>query len=305
MLARMADLWLPPAVGEPAARRVAGNDSGVYMPLSTWCFLFHTTEGSSVAGAIGAYRANNSWPHLTYDPVLNDLVQHVPFNRPARSLRNKAGGVQTNRYRVIQIEVVGFAGKSHTWPAYVLDRLGRLLARVRALCPFDLVAPYPFLGQGDGLLTTETAKQRMSFTQWYRFRAICGHQHAPENTHWDPGRLDVAHIIATAKGTLPTPPNTKELRMDAEAKAAFAALNKRLDALDAKVDTRAVALRDKRDRKVWIITETGRWHVPDQETLNLLIFVGQVQHPGPKGVADAEPTWLDGIPIIEPSTVKA
>ena len=288
----MADLWLPDRPGEPSARRIAGNDAGSYRPFSTWSFLLHTTEGSSLAGAVAAYRQHNSWPHLTFDPVAADLAQHVPFNRPARALRNASGGVETNRYRVIQLEIVGFAAESHTWPDLVLSRLGHLLARVRELCPFDLDAPYRFLGQGDGTLATTTAKQRMTFAQWYRFRGICGHQHAPENTHWDPGRIDIAKIIDAAGGGS----TSEELTMDKEAQDAFAALNQRLDALTSAPVPTAIALRDPRDKRVWAVSAAGRWHVPTRETLSLLI-VSRVVAPGEPAVLD-HPEWLDSVPII-------
>ena len=52
--------------------------------------LLHTTEGSSIAGAVGAYKANNSWPHVTVDPIRKTRVQHVPLTKPARALRNSA-----------------------------------------------------------------------------------------------------------------------------------------------------------------------------------------------------------------------
>jgi hypothetical protein len=195
----MADLWLPPAPGEPDAERVPGNNAGLYMPFSTWSFLLHTTEGYRLADALSAYKANNSWPHMTLDADREVLWQHVPFNRPARALKNASGGVQTNRYRVIQLEIIGRAAESPGWSQVKLQRIGHLLARVRELCRFRLEAPYPFLGPEAGFLAGPNAKQRMSFAQWYRFDAICGHQHAPENDHWDPGAVNVQAIIRAAQ----------------------------------------------------------------------------------------------------------
>ncbi|NIS66407.1 MAG: hypothetical protein GTO05_14860, partial [Gemmatimonadales bacterium] len=39
------------------------------------------------------------------------------------------------------------------------------------------------------------AKQRMSDQQWEAFNGICGHEHVPNNTHWDPGAFDIASFV--------------------------------------------------------------------------------------------------------------
>jgi hypothetical protein len=40
---------------------------------------------------------------------------------------------------------------------------------------------------------------RMSFAEWNAFKGICGHLHAPENSHGDPGAIPFAKILAKAK----------------------------------------------------------------------------------------------------------
>jgi len=81
-----------------------------WMPISGSCGSFvggpfriihHTTEGSSAAGAFGAFRAHRSDPHFTVDD--RAIYQHIDTSVAARALRNVEGGVQTNRFSAIQI----------------------------------------------------------------------------------------------------------------------------------------------------------------------------------------------------------
>lgn len=99
--------------------------------------------------------------------------------------------------------------------------------------------------------------------------------------------------------TPPTPP-TEEFTMDAAAKARFDTIEAQLQTLLDTSAKMAVALRSKETRKVWICSDEGRWHVPDMETLNLLIFTGQVHGLGTDGkVAEVSEDQLDGWHIID------
>lgn len=111
-----------------------------------------------------------------------------------------------------------------------------------------------------------------------------------------PGTLIAPHVQErlagiTATTDTTTVPHTEEFTMDDAATKAFAALNAKLD---QKAD-KAQALRGP-DGRVWIVTATGRWHVPDTATLNALVFIGQVGQYGPKGVPQVDDDVLDGIP---------
>ena len=41
-----------------------------------------------------------------------------------------------------------------------------------------------------------TGVGRMTDDEWNAFDGWCGHQHVPENTHWDPGKLDIDSMFA-------------------------------------------------------------------------------------------------------------
>lgn len=189
--------WLNGFERLPAS--VAGGDyNGGPMKI-----LLHTTEGSTAAAAFAAFRIHGSWPTFTVDPNTRRRYQHYDTNGAARALKNLSGGVETNRDGVIQIEIVGFAGQSHTWSSEVLQWLGeQVIAPIVAAHPSINLDNHPtFYGEDAGFtIASASARQRMSYAAWDAFNGICGHQHAPENDHWDPGKLNIAAVVAAAKG---------------------------------------------------------------------------------------------------------
>ena len=87
--------------------------------------VLHTTEGS-FASALSEFKDHYA-PHFLVGP--GRIVQLVPLGAMAAALENHAGGVETNRWAVAQIEV---AGKSQTSPysfdAKTNDALASLMA---------------------------------------------------------------------------------------------------------------------------------------------------------------------------------
>ncbi|MCU1356375.1 MAG: hypothetical protein JWM89_1793 [Acidimicrobiales bacterium] len=99
----------------------------------------------------------------------------------------------------------------------------------------------------------------------------------------------------------PTPSTTEELSMS-DIKTitdGLAKISRQLEDVKAGLGKagRAVVLRDPRDHKAWIITDEGRWHVPDRATLNLLIWIGQVAAVDKIPLAD--PATLDKVPVLQ------
>lgn len=173
-----------------------GNDSGDYTaPVDK--FLIHTTEGGSIAGAVAAYRANNSWPHLTVDCRFGrtyHITGHLDLNVPARALRNQTGGVQTNRDGVIQAEVVGSATNpgaiDWTW-------FGRNV--VQPICAAKNIPVQSTVTWRAYPASYGAGSQRLSYAEWSAYKGILGHQHVPENSHGDPGAIPISTILAAAK----------------------------------------------------------------------------------------------------------
>jgi hypothetical protein len=156
--------------------------------------VLHTTEGSSIAGAEAAFQANNSWPHLIFDPRNGQWKQYLDFSTAGRALRNMTGGVETNRREsdglpgpdVIQVEIVGFAADTSNWPADWRLRLAQFVIELCERTGIPILFPCHFDGNDAYGLNGSV---RCSNQEWLDVRGVVGHQHVPENTHWDPGHL--------------------------------------------------------------------------------------------------------------------
>jgi hypothetical protein len=197
----------------PTARRIHANrDGGVYISGVPYRIVLHTTEGSTAEGAIATYRKTGYWPHMTIDPKRRTNIQHFPFDVAGRALANRSGGVETNRVRAIQVELVGRARETHKWSDADVRWLGELLAPIARACDIPAAGP-KFVGTEAGTIATSTAPQRMSHQEWMKFSGICGHQHVPENSHWDPGRFKT-QILFDAIGGNDEMNKTQENKLD-------------------------------------------------------------------------------------------
>lgn len=178
-------------------RQSWGRDGGSFT-TSPDKILLHSTETGSFPG----YGGGASAPHFTIDLENGEVRQHSPMNRAARALRNYSGGVQTNRDGVIQIEIIGTCDASFSrkygYP-YIPDMSDAMASRLKWLLEKIHNAT------GIPLKTSVTWKEypssygnssvRMSNSEWSRYKGILGHQHAPENTHGDPGDLPMKRIL--------------------------------------------------------------------------------------------------------------
>ena len=187
----------------PGFEYIPGATGGVFANDVADKLLLHTTEGNSISGAIGAYTANNSWPHFTVDPLTCRKVQHLDTARSAMALYNGPGGIETNRAgTVIQVEIIGFAGSTHTysdaWYQWLAVEVIRPLCEAHGI-PARMMR---FYGTGEGyVLATESWPGRLWGDQWNNYCGILGHQNVGDgNDHWDPGRLDSARLLSMAFG---------------------------------------------------------------------------------------------------------
>lgn len=200
----------------PPADRKTQNFVGRYpgRAIKPNVLVLHTMEVNGWPG----YGGGNAAPHLSLvtktnsDGSLKSFAwrQHFPFNRSARALLNRSGGVETNNSSqgVIQVELGGTSGWAKSvnpkWcdPA-VVRKIGAPLIDFLVFCSeelgIQLVAPYKFVPHNAKM-------NRMSYSEWLRFKGICGHQHVPENSHTDPGSLDINWLIAEAKKKIKSGP---------------------------------------------------------------------------------------------------
>src|SRR4030042_2588789 len=126
----MSGLWLPTAERDPHGRTLTYTDAGE--PKG----CLHTTETKGWP----SYRGWTVHPHMTVRPIPHAKVevrQHVPLDHASFALRNPAGGVETNRDRVVQVELVGTCDPARTdgayyWPAADAKGLHSLYVQVIA-----------------------------------------------------------------------------------------------------------------------------------------------------------------------------
>ncbi|MET0789277.1 MAG: hemopexin repeat-containing protein [Cellulomonas sp.] len=182
----MGEVWLPGAEVRPAT--VAGP---AYVPMP-WRGVLHTTEGTTLDGALGTLDAKRSWPTLTIEPLTGRIVQHYSLATGARALRSATADLVKNAARAVQIEIVGKAAETPGWAPAQLDMIRGVLRSIEALVPIPQASGRTFL---DSAGVNQTPGNRMSVDEWKRFSGWCGHQHVPAETHWDPGGIDIATLL--------------------------------------------------------------------------------------------------------------
>jgi hypothetical protein len=150
--------------------------------------LWHDTETSGLPSY-----SSGSFPHFTVDPQSGHIWQHIPVNRAARALKNVDGGCQTNRWNVIQVEIIGWVNKIPYHSA-----LGRLAAWARTehgVPPSCGVKRLPYDA------SYGSTSVRLSCTEWDGYAGHLYHMSAPENDHGDPGDpFPMTQILAAAGG---------------------------------------------------------------------------------------------------------
>jgi hypothetical protein len=143
----------------------------------------HTTE---TTGLPSYGEGQTDAPTLTVG--LETVWQHRALGKTCGTLRNLAGGVETNRLIRIQFELIGFSTRESWVPASSFQR--EALAAIKELAHEELGVPREHVWpdkQDDGILATPEYRRRRSkfpgVSGWY------GHVEIPENDHWDWGSL--------------------------------------------------------------------------------------------------------------------
>lgn len=104
------------------------------------------------------------------------VVQFLPFNRAARTLKHPSGTPETNRANCIQIEVCGFAEETGKWPDHTYKTLANVVALVNHRRPIANHVPRSFKND-----------RRFTSGGFVATRGHVGHKHVPFNDHTDPG----------------------------------------------------------------------------------------------------------------------
>ena len=196
-MARIAGFeWVPAPVPGLSYR---GDDGA-------WKILWHSTETPPRPGAAAALsRIHRNPPQLWVDVYNRERVQGIDTALAGRALK-ASPDVETNRDRVIQIELIGYAAQMHLLTDVQLDWLATAVVR-------PIIAHHPVpnrylvcqkIGEG-GNTASPPSKIRLSAPAWDNYSGHLGHQHAPRpNAHLDPGGLNLDRICRTAYDGAPT-----------------------------------------------------------------------------------------------------
>ncbi len=97
--------YYPPA--DDDSQRFDDNYPGTVWsyPLEKVCL--HTTETTGWPSYNGGSSAPNFTGKPNFDKKIIEWRQHFPANESSRALKNPSGGVETNKDKVIQVELVG------------------------------------------------------------------------------------------------------------------------------------------------------------------------------------------------------
>lgn len=187
--------WLPKATRDPKGRVLSWTEK----TDPKGCL--HTTETSGWPG----YQNWTVHPHATVRPIPNkgvEIRQNIPFSRASFSLRNLAGGVQTNTDFVFQFELIGTSergGPGYYWPdadgVVLLALYDDLIKPLSDAFDIPLRAQpfqsYPASYGERG----KTNTVRLSGSTFDDYSGWLGHQHVPENVHGDPGAFPWARMM--------------------------------------------------------------------------------------------------------------
>lgn len=185
--------------------------------------VLHSTETVGFPG----YNNGAAAPHFTIDLVTGETRQHVPLNWGSRCLAVSTGGVTDRTVNIsgtIQIETIGAVtpGYPRTYGHYDLvhafptdtraqAHLARLLRAIHDATGIPL-QPAPGLRWVSHPASYGVhAPQRLGSAAFRAIRGVCGHQHAPANSHGDglygrsvdgrPVDLEATLAIARSAGT--------------------------------------------------------------------------------------------------------
>lgn len=185
----MADLWIP-----GFTRVNLGVGGGYYDETAHPKFLWHMTQGSSLAGARNAFKSYP--PHCGVDWRTGEREQYIPLNWHSWSLR----GDESDDEICIQVEVVGFSEDAHNLPDSALEWLGVYVVR-----PIHELVPIPyqhlrFYGADEGIvLASPNSPIRLSDAAFRDYSGHLAHQHVPKpDEHWDAGPLNISKILSYA-----------------------------------------------------------------------------------------------------------
>lgn len=135
------------------------------------------------------------------------IGQYLPLSITARALVSPA-----NSLGCIQVEIGALADNPFTEDGYqqhaiFTEAVAALFAAVRGYYPAVLNrvdSRVRFAGSGS---YGKNASQRLSQADFISVSGLVGHQHAPNNDHWDPGAINATKLLNGGAPITPTSPS--------------------------------------------------------------------------------------------------
>lgn len=183
---RLARLTQPKVPGisagwHPNAQRVPYSAPGTLDRSVPAKLVWHTTETA------GLPRYSGSAPHITFDVKTGRIYQHIALHNMAAALKHPTWP-ETNRANAIQVELIGYSD------ARVAASIGRSDLAVQNWTDADyarIASLARWIEKHAGVKRVCTVKfenrsHPLSGDTWLRYGGHLGHQHVPNNDHWDP-----------------------------------------------------------------------------------------------------------------------
>lgn len=189
----MVDIWLPGY----DRWELPGVPGFAYDEWDDPKALLHMTQGTSIEGAVQAYKSYP--PHTCVRYATREKKQHIPLNRAAYALWN----ADADDSRCYQVEIVGYSESAPNLSDAELKWLGE-----EVLLPLHEYGGVPLVvvwkgfkspADVDYILASASSPLRLTQAELDSFAGILGHQHIPGDNHWDPGGLRVGRMVEHAK----------------------------------------------------------------------------------------------------------
>jgi hypothetical protein len=182
-----------------AVQKISNGGGGAFVG-APWRVVWHTTEGDTIQGGYDALVSKGVEPHFIIDG--SQIWQLTPLNVAGRSLQHTSDP-QTNRNNAIQIEMVGFAGRPKS---QALLQTARKLALWLAM-EFGIPWVWPNGNCKPAVNGQDPGGHNRSVAGWAKGGHF-GHEHVPENVHWDPAftLAEQNFVTAPAASGPATPP---------------------------------------------------------------------------------------------------
>ena len=147
-------------------------------------FVIHTTETKGLP----SYPYP---PHVTVNPNEPDTIwHHVTGDKGAYALKSAPQSPNYEAGAVYQSEHIAYAADTPEQG----DTFYESIARECVWFNRNKGVPLEFVPVWEGGDAYGEWSGRMSAAEFAEFSGICGHQHVNDNSHWDPGRLDIPRL---------------------------------------------------------------------------------------------------------------